>query len=250
VQARSVTWNSRLSVSTNRNRLVTFGDKSLTTISPSGQAYGAVQQHREGYPIAGYWAQLPRRNADGTPMLSPAGAVLLDTATYIGPSAPTHEIGFSNELNLFGNLRLYALVDYKGGHYLFNLKERNRCQAANSNCQRVNDPRVTRPQTAADSLLAKELPVWQNVPGEYIEPADFFKLREVSLTWSVPQRLIRRTGAGGASLTLAGRNLGLWTDYSGLDPEVNSYGNRSFVRADAYAAPMNRRFTVSVNVTY
>ena len=250
VQARAVTWNARLSVSTNRNRLVTFGDPSLTSLTPTGQAYGVVQQHREGYPIAGYWAQLPLRNADGTPQLSPAGAVLLDTATYIGPSAPTHEIGFSNELTLFTNLRLYALVDYKGGHYLFNLKERNRCQAANSNCARVNDPRVTSPRTAADSLLAKELPVWQNVPSEYIEPADFFKLREVSLTWTAPQSLIRRTGAGSAAVTVAGRNLGLWTDYSGLDPEVNSYGNRSFVRADAYAAPMNRRFTVSVNVTY
>ncbi|HEU4455849.1 MAG TPA: SusC/RagA family TonB-linked outer membrane protein [Longimicrobium sp.] len=250
VQSRLVTWNSRLSLSTNRNRLESFGDPSLTTISPTGQAYGVVQQHREGYPIAGYWAQLPLRNEDGTPRLSPAGAVLLDTATYIGPSAPTREIGFSNELNILGNLRLYALVDYKGGHYLFNLKERNRCQAANSNCQRVNDPRVTSPQTAADSLLAKELPVWQNVPGEFIEPADFFKLRELSLTWSVPQRLIRRTGAGTASLTVAGRNLALWSDYSGLDPEVNTYGNRSFVRADAYAAPMNRRVTVSVNLTY
>jgi len=249
VQSRVVTWNSRLSVSTNRNRLVSFGDPSLTTITPTGQAYGAVQQHREGYPIAGYWAQLPLRNEDGTPRLS-AGAVVLDTATYIGPSAPTHEIGFSNELNLFTNLRLYALVDYKGGHYLFNLKERNRCQAANSNCARVNDPRVTAPKNAADSLLAKELPVWQSVAGEYIEPADFFKLREVSLTWSMPQRLIQRTGAGSASLTVAGRNLGLWTDYSGLDPEVNTYGNRSFVRADAYAAPMNRRVTVSLNLTY
>ncbi len=56
--------------------------------------------------------------------------------------------------------------------------------------------------------------------------------------------------AQGASFTLSGRNLAIWSDYSGVDPEVNSYGGRNFVRVDAYALPMMRRFTASVNITY
>jgi hypothetical protein len=35
-----------------------------------------------------------------------------------------------------------------------------------------------------------------------------------------------------------------------MDPEVNTYGNRDFVRVDAYAAPQNRRVTASLNVTF
>jgi hypothetical protein len=243
-------WNVRVNFAANHNELVTFGDPNKVKDTPGGQAYGVVQEHREGYPLAGYWAQMPRRNPDGSPMLSATGSVLLDSATYVGPSAPTRELGLSNEFTIMRNLRLYTLFDYKGGHYLFNLKERNRCQAANSNCWGVNDPRVTRPQTAADSVLAREVPVLQQVPGAFIEKADFVKLREISVTWTLPQRWIGRTGASNASLTVSGRNLALWTDYTGIDPEVNSYGTRSFVRTDAYAAPMNRRVAVSLNLTY
>ena len=35
------------------------------------------------------------------------------------------------------------MVDYKGGHKVFNYKEYNRC-ALNQNCERVNDPSLAR----------------------------------------------------------------------------------------------------------
>jgi TonB-dependent starch-binding outer membrane protein SusC len=184
-------------------------------------------------------------------VLTPGGAVdTAGTTRYIGPSAPTHEVGFSNTFTFFRNFRLYALLDYKGGHYLFNLKERSRCQAANDNCARNNDPRVRFPQTAADSLLAKELIVWRSIPSAFIEKADFVKLREVSLSISLPQRYVSRLGVGTADLVFSGRNLGLWSDYSGLDPEVNSYGGRNFVRVDAYANPNARRLAAQLNFTF
>jgi TonB-linked SusC/RagA family outer membrane protein len=248
LQRQNVEWNSRLTVATNRNRLVDFGVEKVSE-SPSGQAYGVVQQHREGYPLGGYWAQFPKRNPDGSPQVV-SGAVVLDTAEYVGPSAPTREVGFSNTITFFRNFRLYGLLDYKGGHRLFNLKERNRCQTANDNCAVVNDPRARFPLTAQDTLLNKELLVWRSVPGVFIEKADFVKLREISLTYTVPREVIQRLGPSSAAFTIAGRNLGLWTDYSGLDPEVSSYGGRNFVRVDAYAAPMTRRLVGTVNLTF
>lgn len=242
-------WDSRLTVATNRNRLEEFGIEGRVTETPPGQAYGALQQHREGFPLGGYWAQFPKRNADGSPTLLPSGAVDLDTAVYVGPSAPTREIGFSNTFTIMRSFTAYVLLDYKAGHYLFNLKERNRCQS-NDNCAAVNNPRARFPQNAADSLLFKELLVLRSVPGVYVEKADFVKLREISLTYAVPADLIRRLGPSSASVTISGRNLALWSNYSGIDPEVNSYGGRLFVRADAYAAPMTRRLVGSVNLTF
>ena len=49
---------------------------------------------------------------------------------------------------------------------------------------------------------------------------------------------------------VSGRNLALWSDYEGVDPEVNSYGGRSFVRVDAYALPMTRRLFAGFNIQY
>jgi hypothetical protein len=94
--------------------------------------------------------------------------------------------------------------------------------------------------------------VWRGATATaaWIEKADFVKLRELSLTYTLPTRWLAAAGASGASVVLSGRNLGLWTDYTGLDPETNSYGGRLFVRADAYAAPMTRRLSIAINLTY
>ncbi|MGH7466281.1 MAG: hypothetical protein ACREK1_13950, partial [Longimicrobiales bacterium] len=166
----------------------------------------------------------------------------LDTLQYIGPSAPTREISFSNTFTLFRDFRVFMLIDYKGGHYLYNYKEFNRC-ALNENCERLNDPSL------ADHI---DRPIWlaRNAQGYWIEPADFTKLRDVSLSYTLPSHLAQRFRATAATVTIAGHNLALWSDYSGLDPEVNGYGNRAFGRADVYPVPMLRRFSAALNFSF
>lgn len=252
IQGPRFTWDSRLNVATNRNKLVTFGDPANPgkyQETPGSQAYGAVQRHRVGYPLGGYWIQYALRNPDGSPQLSGTGTVLLDTATYLGPPTPTSEWGWSNTLTLFRNFRLYALVDWKKGHYLFNLKESNRC-ISNTNCERVTRPNLVFPQTAQDTIAARELPVYRQLVSTYVDPADFVKLRDLSLSYTLPQGFLRRVGAENAIFTLSGHNLKLWTDYTGLDPEVNTYGGRNFIRVDSYAAPMTRRVSMSMTLSY
>jgi len=47
-------------------------------------------------------------------------------------------------------------------------------------------------------------------------------------------------------LTLAGRNLHTWTNYSGLDPEVNAGAQSNFSTADFLTAPQVRYFTARI----
>lgn len=56
-----------------------------------------------------------------------------------------------------------------------------------------------------------------------IERADFVRWRDLSVTYRLPVDLIERLGLQNASFTLQGRNLAIWTGYSGVDPEVNVY---------------------------
>ena len=246
VLTRWLRWESRLTASTNRNVLVSFGDPTITEVIPGGQVYSpGMQRHRVGRPLAAYYERPPLRNPDGTFALDANGAPVLDTLQYIGPAQPTRQIGWGNTLTLWSNLRLYVLLDHQGGHYLFNYKEYNRCQAANSNCWRVNDPVIL-----SDPVRQRELVVWRTVRWLYVEPADFVKLREVSLTYTLPSAWARRFGGQAMSVTVAGRNLAQWTRYSGIDPEVNTYGLRNLIRVDAFAAPSLRRLSASLNVSF
>jgi hypothetical protein len=53
-----------------------------------------------------------------------------------------------------------------------------------------------------------------------INDASFTRLREVSLTYELPGSLAQRLGARTASVSIAGRNLHIWTNYTGMDPEA------------------------------
>jgi TonB-linked SusC/RagA family outer membrane protein len=273
VNTERVTWEPRLTFATNKNKLLTFGVPLKEFESPTGQPYGVVQQHRVGYPLGGFWVTPPLRcgidnpppapattrpcSVNGEPILTAAGAAIFnpgDTARrYFGSSIPTRDVGFANTVTLFKYLRLYALLDHKGGHKVFNLQERNRCQAANDNCARVNNPAARFPGTTAqDSVLFKELAVYRGtgITPEFIQKGDFIKLREVSATFDVPTRYAQKARASAAFISLSARNLAVWSDYEGVDPEVNTYGGRNFVRVDAYAAPMLRRLSATINLTY
>jgi hypothetical protein len=56
--------------------------------------------------------------------------------------------------------------------------------------------------------------------------------------------------ATAVSLTLAGRNLATWTNYGGLDPEVNFTGADNHYRSDFLTQPQVRRYTARLSLTY
>jgi TonB-linked SusC/RagA family outer membrane protein len=240
----SFSWASRLGFSANRNRFVTFGG---SRDEPIAQGYDSSQRIHEGFPMGGYWAEEILRNADGSPKLDANNRpVLSDTAVFIGASVPTREASLTNTFTFLGNLRLYVYADYKGGHYLYNMTESTR-DYSDTNTEiaaKYQSPNATLADTIAYNLKV------HGGLAPYIEKADFVKLREVSLSYNLPRSLISRIGVQDLSLTVAGRNLGIWTKYSGADPETNIEGAATFTRGDYMSVPMMRRLVTTVNVRF
>jgi hypothetical protein len=85
----------------------------------------------------------------------------------------------------------------------------------------------------------------------FVDRADFIKLREVSLSYTLPSAWSQAVKAKGATLTLSGRNLALWTKYDlGSDPELNFSGDATFSRSDYMSVPMMRRLSASMTVNF
>ncbi len=86
---------------------------------------------------------------------------------------------------------------------------------------------------------------------EYVEKGDFVKLRELSVSYTLDASLLRRVRASGATITLAGRNLKTWTDYTGWDPETNAGAQSTLVRGFAFATvPIPRSVVASVTLNF
>jgi hypothetical protein len=81
-----------------------------------------------------------------------------------------------------------------------------------------------------------------------LEDATNTRLREVSLAYSFRQAWVQKiAGTRQMDIKVSGRNLKLWTDYSGLDPETNLGGAANANRGiDWFSTPMSRAWIVSV----
>lgn len=247
VSRPSVSWEANVAVTTNHNKLVTFGTSAFSNVIFG--TFANTQEFAPGYPLGAYFATDVKRDASGSPLLDASGKVQLDpTMNYLGPSTPTREISFANTVTLFRNIRLYGYADYKGGYYMWDaIKYVN--DRIDLNTWAVNDP-------AADPIQVQVLQSGATKPD--IVRADYIKLRELSVSYTLPARLTSHINAKSVSLTLAGRNLAIWKlkGYPGLDPEVEFWNQTSttstqrFDRTDYLGIPMQRRFLVSMNVAF
>ena len=204
----------------------------------------ARQQHRSGYPAGGWWQRpytFSDANNDG--MIARSEVQLSDTAVYLGNALPKREFQFQPALTLFRNVRVQALLSHRGGYKTLNNTDRFRCVFA-QNCLAINDP--SQPLEAQAAAIAGLL----TTDAGYIEDATFTRLREVSVSITAPRRWAALARTENLSLTLAGRNLALWTDYKGLDPEITSTPNQNFSTSDFLTLPPVRYFTARLNFTF
>jgi hypothetical protein len=102
------------------------------------------------------------------------------------------------------------------------------------------------PHTDAVKILMAESTIF----GDFIESADWLKLREVGLVYTLPSRVAAAVGGQSARLSVSGRNLLTITGYSGTDPEVSStFNNGSLsIGADYFTVPQARQLLVGFDI--
>jgi TonB-linked SusC/RagA family outer membrane protein len=250
VRTRNMTWELNFAGSSTRNELVDIGrDAQGKKIKPIIFGFTELsQRHQEGYPLGTYFSfpidSFADKNADG--LLSPTEVfVNRDTVKSYGNPFPKRELSTSTNLMFRDWVKVYALLGYSGGHQLFNYTHANRCNVTVSNCAELYD-RTTPLATQASIVAMRNY----GALGGFVEDADFFKLREVAVTLGLPRRFATRVRANALSLTFAGRNLKTWTDYTGLDPEVNSQGQANFTTVELGTLPPNRLFMIRFDANF
>lgn len=251
IDTRNFAWDLTLSSSFMRNNLDELGEG----VAPI--TLGFFQRHVEDYPLGGFWDRpiLSFDDANGNNVIEPGEYVMGDTAAFRGSALPTREISASSGLSFFGDLfRLGALFDYRGGHWVDNDTDSFRCNGGIVYCRGLVDPTAPLDQqtNAAAATYGDDNGITE---WGFFEPGWFIKLRELSLTFNAPPRIARALGAGRASLTLSGRNLWTIDDYTGIDPEVNGFGQgreggSNFAATDFFSQPQVRHWVVRVNLGF
>ena len=250
---RHLAWEIAGNISTAKNEIVSLG--GLPSLVTSTGQFNVV-----GHPISSYFS---RRVVSATqdPTTGAVSQVLCDGGAgaapmacgsapfvYVGTPAPTSLGSLANTVTLFGRLRLYALVDWRHGAVLRNANEALRCGGALGAglCDVNFHPLNYSPQYVAEAGVVVAFA--QNAQDQYIQDAGFVKLRELSATYTLPDHYAR--GFKHASFTLAARELGLWTNYRGPDPEVSSLSTTGLGGTDQGLIPPLSRLTATLNLIF
>ena len=187
----------------------------------------------------------------------------------IGDIFPDWTGTFGPALTWRRNWRLHTLFEWRTGFLVHNLTYAFRSSqhaTIGSNLKpyvdveaTLNNPASTPQQRvdAAETYIKNYRRLLEPGLNEF-EKGDFMKFRELAMTYTAPPAIAARARASTMSITLAARNIGLWTSYSGSDPEIAYAGRQpgggvtaNFNEAsDSFGMPVPRRFSLLLNLGY
>jgi TonB-linked SusC/RagA family outer membrane protein len=194
---RQLSWDVAVRHSSSGTRLVDIGDAEELISFAGG--------YREGYPLGARFQQrlvsYQDLNSNG---IIEFGEFTLGDTIYVGQSTPTHWQTLATVVGLFDRrLRVSASFEHRGG---FTQLPPNTCPV----CLPLLDP--TTPLAEQAAALAYRFRLFP-VRG------DFTRLREVTVALELPPAILRPLRLRSGLVSVSARNLALWTNFRGGDPE-------------------------------
>lgn len=236
-------WDWRFIFTTNDNEITELDEPIVFDF---GNSSTNGQRHEEGRPFGAY--------VHRPVTLAPDGSVQVgDSLTTTGHPTPEWEGSVSTTLSLFNHVTLFGLLDFQGGHQLFNNTAEFRCNFLGGGVNGGICPDIF--ERGPDGEFTDEARLKQVASAlfnesPFVEDADFARIRTVSLRFDAPSAWSQLFRASSASLTLVLENAGLFTGYGGLDPEANEFGDTNASRGEFLTQPPNRRFQAMLSLTF
>ena len=176
--------------------------------------------------------------------------------TQVGNPIPDHTGGLRINATLFENLSLSAFAEYAAGHQVFNSTAGFGAGTGGYPVRNELSDRLDQLTPGTDEYIdiAEQFARTNtNFDANFVEDADWIKIREVSARYNFTD-LLQRSGAtpvNNVTLGFSARNLFTFTNYSGPDPEVNFTGGRGLIRGqDFLTLPQSREFQISLTLGF
>ncbi|MFN3138064.1 MAG: SusC/RagA family TonB-linked outer membrane protein [Allomuricauda sp.] len=263
-------WTSTFNFSTNQSEVKDLGGVNFTLTS----ANGAFIQAREGGSISAIYGRGFQRVEDpnseffGQKIVNNQGIpIRTDDLVYQGDYAPDFTLGFQNSFR-YKNVDFGFLLDTRQGGIVVSRTK----TIGSTSGQLVETLEGRETGIVAEGVVntgTSENPVYvpnttnvdartynnrfyerDNVEAAKYD-ASYTKLREVTLGYSFPKKIIDRLPISSARFSLTGRNLLLWTDNPHFDPEVVGVSGGTLQPGiENMSYPSTRSFTFNLQVNF
>jgi TonB-linked SusC/RagA family outer membrane protein len=263
-------WDIFATYTRNRSKVIEiFGD--VTELSLGGFG-GFDVMASEGREYGVFKTRAMQRDPQGRVIVGDDGMPLLtQDAQYFGSYNPKWFGGLGTDISYKG-FKLHALFFHKhGGYFYSRLKNIMEFVGTSSTTAYNNREDFVVPnsvqETSPGVFVTNETKVgaehfWteQSNNEMNILPATFTKLRELSLSYSLPKKWLKQTMFGSADFGIYGNNLFLWVSKKKnefgqrmntfTDPEINGFGTGNVQGIEFGTVPSLRNYGVSLRFTF
>ena len=181
-----------------------------------------------------------------------------DDRVIIGNALPLHTGGFTNTFG-YQNFSLSIFMNWSYGNDIYNMTNAVLVAMSEENNQSTETlDRWTTPGQVTDvpralygsSSVSGAAPT--DVSSRYLEDGSFLRVKNVNLSYSIPNTLLERVSINSARVYVAAQNLLTFTDYSGMDPENQNQGGGGVptLGVDYLTQPQARTYTIGVNLSF
>jgi iron complex outermembrane receptor protein len=237
MERSNFSWDANLTLSSNEQKIEKLSNQAYETdVIRSGSLHGLrgmsnqfSQVIKEGYPVGTFWGY------ESFGLDEEGQFILGEEETDLGNVQPKLNLGFGMNFT-------YNDFDASFSTYgMFGQK------VLNATAMAMNDPNRLPAQNVPDDFLTSGINGDPAFSDYWIEDASFLRIQTVTLGYTLP---VEKLGLSNARIYLTGENLFVFTDYSGIDPEVGIGGleNPGIDRFNYYPKP--RTFSFGANISF
>lgn len=182
------------------------------------------------------------------------GKIDANDRTILGSAQPTFTWGFNNTLsyknfdlsfffqgaqgNKIANFNSFNLLNFTG--------QNNLLAEAGLNRWTPENPGNKYPRALASGSL--DVGIFSSA---IVEDASYIRLKNVSLAYTIPAKVLSRAKIQSVRIYASASNLWTLTDYSGYDPEANTYGqSNTLIGIDNGGYPQAKLYQVGATLSF
>ncbi len=254
LERRAIGASVNVSFTRQQSRVLRLRDDGLPVrlSVPYGVGYGNDISYVVGYPVEGKWMKpiLGYRDLDGDGWLS-RGEIIVDAEDrYVGSTEPAYQLAMNPGVTfLGGRVSAMAAISFIRGQ-MQTLNNAGGFRAERGWYPWESD--IVEGPTGFDRYAAlacvRNAVCAQQTYIGFMQKVDMLRWREMSINVNLGERAARFVRARRVSLALQGSNVALWTNYVGVDPNVNAFsGARGLSDSGQQPQPREWRFRMMLD---
>jgi TonB-linked SusC/RagA family outer membrane protein len=274
VKTKDFQWDFTTTFTKNVSKVldIAYGLDKLTLAS----MYGVNFVAEKGEPLGMFTAYTPKLTPDGRPIVVASTGYYATAAdqSNVGTSQRDFVMGFRNNFK-YKRFTVGCSIDWKQGGEMYSYTKRINEFSGNGIETTFNDRNtyiipnsvvevkdasgnITYAENTTPMTTSKVTNFWNTSSNPGIEAGHvidktFVRLRDVFVTYSVPNSLTQKLKISNASISLYGKNLFMWTPAANpyVDPELSTYGDGLLSEAGEFGTnPSQRSYGASLKLTF